>query len=109
MRSPRVLTSNARYRPGRVARSIRTLHSPRDRERAPVERLDRAHVVPDLPYRGTSHKKTHPTRTLNVGLCLGSKGGPRGVGVFLWARYPFTASGILDLGFWVLELREENS
>ena len=25
-----------------------------------------------------------------VGLCLGSYGGPRGVGVFLWARYPCT-------------------
>ena len=23
-----------------------------------------------------------------VGLCLGSQGGPRGVGVFLWGRYP---------------------
>ena len=35
-----------------------------------------------------AHKKTHPPRTL--GLCPGSMEGPRGVGVFLWARYPCT-------------------
>ena len=33
--------------------------------------------------------------TLNptVGLCIGSEGGPRGVGVFLWARYPCILPG----------------
>jgi len=31
-----------------------------------------------------THKKPHPT----VGLCLGPYDVPRGVGVFLWARYP---------------------
>ena len=38
-----------------------------------------------LIYRGT---EKHPPRTLTVGLCLGPFGGPRGWGVFLWARYP---------------------
>ena len=40
------------------------------------------------PPRVTSPVRKHSPWEPTVGLCLGSKGGPRGVGVFLWARYP---------------------
>ena len=40
-----------------------------------------------------AHKKTHPPKDPTVGLCLGSKGDPRGVGVFLRARYPCRKKG----------------
>ena len=37
-----------------------------------------------------TYKETHPSEDPTVGLCLGSLGGPRGVGVFVSARYPCT-------------------
>ena len=39
--------------------------------------------VPDL-------RENAPPEDPTVGLCLGSYGGPGGVGVFLWAKYPCT-------------------
>ena len=42
---------------------------------------DRTEGVPRL-------QENAPPLDPTVGLCLGSLGGPPGVGVFLWARYP---------------------
>ena len=41
-------------------------------------------------FRGTSLIRKRTSQDPTVGLCLGSKGGPRGGGDFLWARYPYT-------------------
>ena len=58
-----------------------------------------------------AHKKTLPPSDPTVGLCLGSYGGPRGKGVFLWARYPCSVQGFgfggLVLGFTVTGLEIE--
>ena len=39
-------------------------------------------------YRDLTYKKTYPPSDPDVGLCLGSKGGPRKMGVLSWVRYP---------------------
>ena len=39
-------------------------------------------------YRGTSLTRKRPLQDPTVSLCLGSLGGPRGVGVSWWSRYP---------------------
>ena len=42
---------------------------------------------------GVPHlQENAPPQDPTVGLCLGSQGGPRGLGFLLWARYPCTAS-----------------
>ena len=39
--------------------------------------------------RGVPHlKENAPPQDPTAGLCLGSSGGSRGVGIFIWARYP---------------------
>ena len=44
------------------------------------------------PPTGVPHVQEHATpEAPTVGLCLGSWGGPRGVRVLLWARYPCSA------------------
>ena len=48
------------------------------------------HLCNQATYRATSLKKNATPQDPTVGMCLGSHEGPRGVGVFLSARFPCT-------------------